>query len=151
MIVDFNAKKVTMDLRDTNNKVHTSIAYQVFNTRDIIKFVLIEIIADITWHKKEEAQNILIALLIYSLHQSVYALSNKATNDIIDEVMKDYQHTVAVFKIVGLITDRSYELFITYAFEKAFHEIDTLPYNDRQSVKPLQIFRVLPKKNLQTI
>ena len=64
-----------MNVRDNYNKVQTSKSYQVFSTKEIIKYVIRYSIADIKSYEKIEAQNLVISIFIIVLKQSVHYLS----------------------------------------------------------------------------
>ena len=152
MIVDPNSKVITINVRDKYNKVQTSKSYQVYNTRDIIKFVIPECIEDIKRCNKKDAQNLLISIFILALEKSVHCLSREVPKDTINKLLKNYEHSKDVSYIFGLIEEKDSQLyFIKEAFYEAFSLIDTLPYNDSEVAKPLQIAQELPIKFLQEI
>ena len=69
MIIDPSSKVITLNIRDKYNKVQTSKSYQVFSTKDIIKYVIRYSITDIKSYNKIEAQNLLISIFIIVLKQ----------------------------------------------------------------------------------
>ncbi len=72
MIIDPSSKVITMNIRDRWNKVQTSKSYQVFSSKEIIKYVIRYSITDIKSYDKIEAQNLLISIFIIVLKQSVH-------------------------------------------------------------------------------
>lgn len=152
MIIDPNSKVITMNIRDKHNKTQASKSYQVYSTRDLIKFIIPECMKNIKRFNKIDAENILIAIFIFALGKSVHYLSSKVPKNTINELLTNYAYYEDIKYIVGLIEEKDSQLyFITEAFYEALSVVSTLPYNDSEVPKSLQIPRKLPEKSLQEI
>ena len=152
MIIDPSSKVITMNIRDKYNKVQTSKSYQVFSTKDIIKYVIRYTIADIKSYEKIEAQNLVISIFILVLKQSVHYLSYDVPQNIIDKVLEGYEHTQAIRDIVLLIEERDSQFyFIQESIYNAFNRVETLAYNDSEVPKSIKIREKQPTKLLQKI
>ena len=150
MIVDSNAKVITMNLRDRNNKVHISKAFEVYNSGEIIKFVIKASMQDILQFKKYDAQNIMIATFIFCLEKSVHYLSKDVPQNIINDLLSTYVYALDIRKIVKLIKEeKSSVSFIVKAFEDALMITEIYPYTDSEVPKQLQLLKKLPQKFLQ--
>ena len=152
MIIDPSSKVITMNVRDNYNKVQTSKSYQVFSTKEIIKYVIRYSIADIKSYEKIEAQNLVISIFIIVLKQSVHYLSYDVPQNIIDKVLEGYEHTQAIRDIVLLIEEKDSQFyFIQELVYDAFNRVETLPYNDSEVPKSIKIREKQPTKLLQKI
>jgi hypothetical protein len=152
MIVDSNAKVISMNLRDHNNKVQTSKAYQVFSSREIIEYVIHNSMYNVLKFEKRDGQNIVMAICIFILEKSLHYLSQEIPQNIINGLLIDYENSQDVRGIVALIKEKNSALkFVFDAFEEALNKIDTYPYNDIEAVKPLQLPSKLPQKSLQEL
>ena len=152
MIIDPYSKVITMNVRDKYNKVQTSKSYQVYSTKDIIKHMISYCMDDITRFNKKDAQNLLISIFIVALKQSVHYLSKDVPQNIIDKMLKDYKEALAIKNIVHMVeTEKEKVYFIQEALYDAFSVVETLPYNDSEVPKALEIRKELPQKLLQSI
>lgn len=152
MIIDPSSKVITLNIRDKYNKVQTSKSYQVFSTKDIIKYVIRYSITDIKSYNKIEAQNLLISIFVLVLKQSVHYLSPEATQNIVDKVLEGYEFAQAIRDIVWLIEEKNSQFyFIQESIYNAFHMLETFPYNDSEVPKAVEIRHQQPLKLLQKI
>jgi len=150
MIVDSNAKVITMNLRDRNNKVHISRAFEVYNSGEIIKFVIKASMQDILQFKKYDAQNIVIAICVFLFEKSTHYLAKDVPQYIINDLLSTYVYALDVRKIVKLIKEeKSSVSFIVKAFEDALMITKTYPYTDSQVARQLELPKKLPQKFLQ--
>ena len=150
MIVDSNAKVITMNLRDRNNKVHISKAFEVYNAGEIIKFVIKASMQDILQFKKYDAQNIVIAICVFLFEKSTHYLSKDVPQNIINDLLSTYVYALDIRKIVKLIKEeKSSVSFIVKAFEDALMITEIYPYTDSEVPKQLQLLKKLPQKFLQ--
>ena len=150
MIIDPNAKVVTMHLRDHNNEVQTSRAFEVYNSRDIVESMIRIGIQNIRQFKQQDAQNIVIAICIFVLEKAVHYLSKEVPQKIIIDLLDDYKNAQDIRKIVKLIKEKNSSLkFVFDAFEQALNMSITYPYNDSEVPKQLQLPQKLPQKFLQ--
>lgn len=152
MIIDPNSKVITMSVRDKNNETHVSKSYQVFATKDIVKATIREAKRNIVRFQKHDSQHILLAVCIMALEQSVHYASKQVAENTIEKLLKDYQYANDIEYIIELIKQKEQKLlFVESAFKEAFRTTPTLPYNDSEASKPLQIPEELPIKYLQEI
>jgi len=150
MIVDENAKVITMNLRIHNNKVETSRAFEVYSSADIIDFIIRTSMENILQFTQEDAQNIVIAICLFILEKSIHYLSQEVAKTLVIELFHDYKKAQNIRKIAELINEKtSALLFVSDAFEQALNTVETYPYNDSEVHKPLQLPRKLPQKFLQ--
>ncbi|MBD3841934.1 MAG: hypothetical protein IE909_08620 [Campylobacterales bacterium] len=150
MIVDPNAKVITMNLRDHNNEVHTSRAFEVYSSADIVDSVLRLCMKNILQFKQQDAQNIIIAICIFVLEKSVHYRSQKVFQHMVIDVLSDYKNAQDVRKNLEWIKEKKISVkFVFDAFEQALNTAKTYPYNDSEAPKQLQLVRKLPQKFLQ--
>ena len=150
MIVDQNAKVITMNLRNYNNQVQTSKAYEVYSSADIVESVIQTSMQNILQYKKQDAQNIVIAICIFVLEKSVHYLAQEVPGKIIIALLHDYKNAKNIRQIIEMIEEKNTSLkFVHDAFEQALNTVETYPYNDSEVHKPLQLPRKLPQKFLQ--
>lgn len=150
MIIDPKSKIITMHLREKHNSVQTSKSYQVYSTKNVIEFVIEECLSDLKNFYKEDAQNILISIYIIALQKSVHCFLPEIEKSTIDRLLKDYEYSEAIRDIVDLTKDTNSQFdFIAKAFSEAFRSLNTMPYNDSEIPKLLQLSQKLPKKLLQ--
>lgn len=152
MIVDSNAKVISMNLRDHNNQVQTSKAYQVYSSREIIEYVIQTSMHNVLKFEKSDGQNIVMSICVFILEKSLHYLSQETPQNIINSLLSDYENSQDVREIVALIKEKNSSLkFVVDAFEEALNRIGTYPYNDSEVVKPLQLPLKLPQKSLQEL
>lgn len=150
MIVDPHSKIITMNTRDKYNKMQTSKSYQVYSTKDIIKHMISYCINEIKRFNKKDAQNLVISIFIVALKLSVHYLSREVLQDIIDKMLKDYIHSPAIRNIIQMIEAKNEKIyFIQESIYDAFSVVETLPYNDSEVPKSLEIKRKISPKVLQ--
>lgn len=152
MIIDKNSNAITVNMRDKNNKMQVSKAYQVFSVQDIaietIRYALYKILD----FQKSDSQNIVIAIFVIVLKQSVHYLSHETPLATIDSLLNNYQYKKNVEHIILLIEQKdSKMIFVHNALAKAFEVCSTFPFNDSELPEPLQIPTKLPVKYLQEI
>ena len=149
MIIDKNSEVMTMNIRDKYNKMQTSKSYQVFSTKDVLIFVINQTINHLARLNKYDAQNILLAIFVFALEQSVHYISRDIA---INELLKSYPYNDNIIDISKSIKDENSNLkFVSSAFNLAFSKLNTLPYNDSEIKKPLEFPPKLPQKFLQKI
>jgi len=152
MIIDPYSKIITMNVRDKYNKVQISKSYQVYSTKDIIKHMISYCMEDITRFNKNDAQNLLISIFIVALKQSVHYLSKEVAQNIIDKMLKGYEEATAIRNIVQMVEAKKEKVyFIQESMYNAFSVVETLPYNDSEVSKVLEIRKELPQKLLQSV
>lgn len=152
MIIDPDSRVVTMNLRDANNKMHTSKSYQVFSTRDIVQIVIEDAMSNILRFAKNDAQAIVFAICIIALNKSMHYVSKETPQEISNELLNEYKDSYIVKIILGSIKDGDSQFaFVEEAFSQAFKSAQTFPYNDRGVPRALQIPPKLPSKFLQEI
>jgi hypothetical protein len=152
MIIDPYSKVITMNIRDKYNKVQTSKSYQVYCTKEIIMHAIRYCITDIKIYNKNEAQNLLISIFVLALKQSVHYLSPEATQNIVDKVLEGYEFAQEIRDIVLLIEEKDSQFyFIQESIYNAFPMVETLPYNDSEVPKAVEIRQQQPLKLLQKI
>lgn len=153
MIIDPHANVFTLNVRDENNKVQISKTYQVFKTNDVINFVIRNCIDDIiVRYNKKDAQNIILAIFLFTLKESTHYLNKYIVMKLIDELSKNYKYNEQVNYILDLIKENSENLsFILDSFEKAFLTLKTYPYNSLESIEKIQFIKKLPNKMLLPI
>lgn len=152
MIIDPYSKVITMNVRDKYNKVQTSKSYQVYSTKDIIKHMISYCMDDITRFNKKDAQNLLISIFIVALKQSVHYLSKDVPQNIIDKMLEGYEKASAIKHIIQMLEAKNEKVyFIQEALYDAFSVVETLPYNDSEVPKALEVRKELPQKLLQSI
>jgi hypothetical protein len=152
MIIDPNSKVITMNTRDQHNKVQTSKSYQVFSTKDIIQHVVLYCMDDIKRFNKKDAQNLVISIFIIALKQSVHYLSYEIPLNIIDKMLKRYEQAQGIRNIIQMIEAKNEKVyFIQKSIYDAFTVIKTLPYNDSEAPKAIEIRLQISQKILQTI
>ena len=64
MIVDPSSKVINLNIRDENNQMKTSKSYNVFSLKDIYEFVIKSLLNKMLKLKKEDTQNIIIAIFV---------------------------------------------------------------------------------------
>lgn len=152
MIIDPYSKIITMNIRDKYNKVQTSKSYQVYCTKEIIMHAIRYCITAIKSYEKIEAQNLLISIFVLALKQSVHYLSPEATQNIVDKVLEGYEFAQEIRDIVWLIEEKDSQFyFIQESINNAFSMVGTLPYNDSEVSKAVEIRQQQPLKLLQKI
>ena len=152
MIIDKNSEVMTMNIRDKYNKMQTSKSYQVFSTKDVLIFVINQTINHLARLNKYDAQNILLAIFVFALEQSVHYISRDIAINTINELLKSYPYNDNIIDISKSIKDENINLkFVSSAFNLAFSKLNTLPYNDSEIKKPLEFPPKLPQKFLQKI
>jgi type II secretory pathway pseudopilin PulG len=153
MIIDRNTDVITMYVRDEDNVMQESKAYQVYSSKDIVVFVIDHVINDFDKSLGiDDIQDTLIAVIIITLMQSVHYLSNDATLNTIEKLTNNYLTKDNIENIVAQIKVKdSRYVSIQNAFEKAFLCNKTLPFNDGIKAIDLKFPVKLPKKYLQTI
>jgi len=150
MIVDPDAKVIVMNLRDDNNEVQTSKAYEVYGSNDIVESVIRISIQNILQFRKEDAQNIVIAICILVLEKSVHYLSQEVPVKIIIDLLYDYKNAKEVRQIIEMIKEKNTSVkFVFEAFEQVLNVAKTYPYNDIEVPKPLLLPQKFPQKFLQ--
>jgi len=152
MVVDKNTKVITMNIRDSNNKMIKSKAYQVFEAKNIVEVTIDEAMSDILRFEKQEAQTIVIAICIIVLEKSLHYLSREMPQWIIADLLKNYEHANDVKCILDLNDKKDHRLFfVQKAFQEAFQICETEPYNDSETSDPFYILKKLPPKYLREI
>lgn len=152
MIIDPYSKVITMNVRDKYNKVQTSKSYQVYSTKDIIKYMISYCMDDITRFNQKDAQILLLSIFVVALKQSVHYLSKDVPQNIIDKMLEGYEKASAIKHIIQMLEAKNEKVyFIQEAFYDAFSVVETFPYNDSEVPKALEIRKELPQKLLQTI
>jgi len=152
MIIDSLSKVITMNTRDKYNKVQTSKSYQVYSTKEIIKYAIPYCMGNIKRFNKRDAQNLLISIFVVVLKQSVHYLSREVPQNSIDKLLKGYKYAQAVKSIVELVEEADEQLyFIQESIYDAFTVLETFPYNDSEVSKAIEIRRQPPQKLLQKI
>lgn len=152
MIIDKNSEVITMNIRNKYNKMQTSKSYQVFSTKDVLIFVINQTINHLARLNKYDAQNILLAIFVFALEQSVHYISRDIAINTINELLKSYPYNDNIIDISKSIKDENSNLkFVSSAFNLAFSKLNTLPYNDSEIKKPLEFPPKLPQKFLQKI
>jgi hypothetical protein len=152
MIIDPNSKVITMNVRDKQNKMQTSKYYQVYSTKDIIRHSITYCMSDITRFNKKDAQNLVISIFILVLKQSIHFQSQEVPQNIIDEILEGYEQAQAIKNIIQMIESKNEKVyFIQESIYNAFCVVETLPYNDSEVTKALEIKQKLPQKLLQSI
>lgn len=150
MIIDKNSKVITMNVRDENNKIKVSNAYQVFSTNEIIQYIINKCIKKIKTFNEKDANNIILSTIIMVLSKSVYCLSYDLSKGIVNNIIDTYEFSKDIEYLLKLLEDKDSRLFfILEAFDEAFIFIDTYPYNDieiKQQFQESQLFQELPKK-----
>jgi len=152
MIFDRNSQPIKMNIRDHNNQISVSHAYEVFDTIDIIEFTIRDTINDILKYKKYDAQNIILAIFILLLKKSQHYLSKNIFVEIVENLLKDYKYSNEIKNIINLINKENSELsFIKNSVKKAYQRTDTHPYTDYEVSRQLLLDVKLPQKFLQAI
>lgn len=153
MIIDSNSRVLTLNMRNEKNEMCISKSYQVFDTIDIFNITIKECIDYILEFKKNDAQNIVIAICIIILENSVHYLSNEESQKLINSLLNNYEFINDINIILDLVKKDDDRLkFIKVAINKAYKLVYTKPYNDSEvQAKPLLLAQKLPKKFLQEI
>lgn len=152
MIIDPNTNVITMNMRDENNKMHVSKSYQVFSVQDIAIATIKCALDNISQFQTSDAQNIIIAIFVIVLKQSVHYLSHDAQLATIDNLLDNYEYKKNVEHIVSLVEQKDNQLtFVHKALAQAFNICNTFPFNDSELPEPLQIPLYWPIKFLQPI
>jgi hypothetical protein len=152
MIIDPCSKIITMNVRDKHNKMQTSKSYQVYSTKDIVKYMIFYCMEDITRFNKKDAQSLVISIFIVALKQSVHYLSREVPQIIIDKILKGYEQASTIKNIIKLVEAKSEQVyFIKESLYDAFSMVETFSYNDSQITKALEIRQEAPQKFLQHI
>lgn len=150
MIIDQNAKVITMNIRDSNNKVQTSRAFEVYSSRDIVESIITISMQNILQFKQQDAQNIALAICIFILEKSVHYLSTEVPRVVINNLLCDYKSVNNVTIIVELIKEKNDLMKFVYdAFEQAQNRATRYPYNDSEVPRQLHLPQKLPQKFLQ--
>lgn len=152
MIIDKNTNVITVNTRDKNNKMHTSKSYQVFSVQDISIVTIKCALDNILKFQTSDAQNIIIAIFVIVLKQSVHYLSREAPIATIDNLLDNYQYKKDVEFIISLIEQKDNQVtFVHKSLAKAFNICNTFPFNDSELPPSVQIPNHLPIKYLQSI
>jgi hypothetical protein len=148
IIKDKNSKILTLNVRDQySNNMIVSKSYQVFSSKRIVKMTLLKAINEIIKFKKDDAQNIILAICIITLQKSIHFTNGKISNDFINELL-----TTEMKNIITMIQDKHHQLlFIEDSFLFAFLNTTTEPYNDSEELNFIKIPINLPKKVLTQI
>lgn len=148
MIKDKNSKILTLNVRDPySNNMIVSKSYQVFSSKKIVKMTLLKALNEIIKFKKDDAQNIILAICIITLQKSLHFTDGKISNDSVDKLL-----TTNVKAIITMIQDKHNQLlFIEDSFLFAFLNTITEPYNDSEELSFVKIPANLPKKILTQI
>ena len=153
MIIDPSSKVLTLNIREQySNNMIVSKSYQVFSSKDIIKYVIRYCMLDIKNYEKIEAQNLVISIFIVVLKQSVHYLSHELSENIIDKMLSNYEYAQEIRDIVLLIEKKDSQFyFIQESIYNAFNTLETLPYNDSEVPKAIKVREKQPIKLLQKI
>jgi hypothetical protein len=152
MIVDPNSKVLTLHVRNKNNEMTVSNAYQVYSTKEIVETTISDVMNDVVSNTKHDAQNIVLAICILALEQSVHYQSNEVSEYTINDLVRDYKYANEVQAVISLIKYKNEKLmFVQNAFKEAFKTTATEAYNDSEVPKPLLLPKKLPQKFLQEI
>lgn len=152
MIIDKNTNVITMNMRDENNKMHVSKSYQVFSVQDISIVTIKCALDNISQFQTSDAQNIIIAIFVIVLKQSVHYLSHDAQLATIDNLLDNYEYKKNVEHIVSLIEQKDNQLtFVHKALAQAFNICNTFPFNDSELPPSVRIPNHWPIKFLQPI
>ena len=148
MIKDKNSKILTLNIRDQySNNMIVSKSYQVFSSKKIVKMTLLKALNEIMKFKKDDAQNIILAICIITLQKSLHFTDGKISNDSVDKLL-----TTNVKAIISMIKEKHKQLsFIEDSFLFAFLNTITEPYNDSEELSFVKIPANLPKKILTQI
>jgi hypothetical protein len=113
IIKDKNSKILTLNVRDQySNNMIVSKSYQVFSSKRIVKMTLLKAINEIIKFKKDDAQNIILAICIITLEKSLHFTDGKISNDSVDKLL-----TINVKAIITMIQDKHHQLlFIEDSF-----------------------------------
>lgn len=150
MIVDPSSKVINLNIRDENNQMKTSKSYNVFSLKDIYEFVIKSLFNKMLKLKKEDTQNIIIAIFVVLLEKSIHYNSNESTANMMMRILNSYKYKDEIMKIVQLIKSDSNEYsFIKESINTSLLNIETYPYNDFEIQKPLKIREELPQKYLK--
>lgn len=148
MIKDKNSKILTLNIRDQySNNMIVSNSYQVFSTKKIVKMTLLKALNEIINFKKDDAQNIILAICVITLEKSLHFSNGKISNDFINELL-----TTNVKNIITMIKNKHHQLsFVEDSFLFVFLNTTTEPYNDSEELSFVKIPTNLPKKVLTQI
>lgn len=148
MIKDKNSKILTLNVRDQySNNMIVSKSYQVFSSKRIVKMTFLKAINEIIKFKKDDAQNIILAICVITLEKSLHFSNGKISNDFINELL-----TTNVKAIITMIQDKHHQLlFVEDSFLFAFLNSRTEPYNDSKELSFVRIPTNLPKRILTQI
>ncbi|MGP2657881.1 hypothetical protein ACOJTA_12660 [Malaciobacter sp. WC5094] len=92
MIIDPFSDVLILNVRDRNNETQTSKSYQVFRTNNIVDFVIRQTIDEILEYNRKDAQNILIAIMIFLIKESVYYLDKSISLNTTTKLLENYEH-----------------------------------------------------------
>lgn len=152
MMVDPHSRVITMNVRGKDNKVTTSKSFQVFATQDIVGATLKVSVSDIVRFNQHDAQNIVLAICLIALEQSLHYQSHEVSLDIVKTMWKDYEFTEDIYHITTLLKEQNEQLqFVNKAFQIAFEITQTEAYNDSEASNPLQLPTKLPQKVLKEV
>ena len=148
MIKDKNSKILTLNIRDQySNNMIVSKSYQVFSSKRIVKMTLLKAFNEIIKFRKDDAQNIILAICIITLQKSLHFNNGKISNDFVDKLL-----TTNIKDIISMIEKKHHQLlFIEDSFLFAFLNTRTEPYNDSEELSFVKIPTNLPKKILTQI
>lgn len=148
IIKDKNSKVLTLNTRDKySNTMIVSKSYQVFSSKKILKITLLKALNEIIKFRKDDAQNIILAICIITLQKSLHFSNGKISNDFVDKLL-----TTNIKDIISMIEKKHHQLlFVEDSFLFAFLNTRTEPYNDSEELSFVKIPTNLPKKVLTQI
>lgn len=153
MIIDPNSRVITLNMRDSNNKMLKSKSYQVYDSIAILYRVLKETRVYICKHEVKKAQSIVLAICIIVLKNSTNKLfPNDISTSFIDGLVSASDNIDYINTVVEMIKsgDSKY-IFVKNALDIAFISEERLPFNDIELSKKPMLPVKLPKKVLQYI
>jgi len=152
MIIDSKLPVIKMNFRDQSNQVVTSKSYQVYATDDIVVESISNCLKEIQTYCIKDAHNIIIAICIVIINQSVYFNSKDEVNKTSEHILANYKYAEDVRYIIDLILKKNTQIdFIAQGIKEAFSSVSTEPYNNSEVAAPLQLEFKAVEKHLMKI
>lgn len=152
MIIDPRSKVMTLNVRGKDNQLTATKSFQVFATKDILEATLRNAMSEIVQFHQHDAQQIVIAICVFTLEKSLHYQSDEVSIDATQNVLRDYAYIENIYYIRGILERKDEKLqFVDKAFKLALRTSPTHPYNDSEVLRPLQIPTILPLKALKEV
>ena len=153
-IKDRNSEEYWLNLRDEDDKEIDTKAYNIIKILDIISKVLKDNKELILRYRKDDAQQIVLSILIYCISKS-QQFKNTNIEDICSNLLQDYPCKNDIVYIISLFNKKGHLLnFIQKSFKQALkycHRHSYTEYEEKKQKQNIKFLPELPEKILRHI